>query len=184
MKESRSMSFLPLSSESKCICQTNQDLSNVIVSSRQFGACLMKAAALLASEKILTVRNVAVSDTIRSKRRKQICALHHKDLYCYQLTAQEIRDAVRTAFDPEYILEQCQNDIMSLKEGDNVTTIYDSSRATSIACFLSPALLYQATLEAIAIETFLDEQVRASAPRGSPWRSDPPRLWQSLQSID
>src|SRR5436309_1675716 len=27
---------------------------------------------------------------------------HHRELYRYQLTAQEIRDAVRSAFDPEY----------------------------------------------------------------------------------
>lgn len=41
---------------------------------------------------------------------------HHKELYRYQLTAQEIRDAVRAALDPEYTLEQCQSDLMSLKE--------------------------------------------------------------------
>jgi uncharacterized protein (TIGR02677 family) len=109
---------------------------------------------------------------------------HHKELYRYQLMAQEIRDAVRAAFDPEYTLEQCQNDLLSLKEWGNVTTIYDSSRATSIASFLSPALLYQATPEAIAIETFLDEQARASAARGSLRQGDLPRLWQALQSLD
>src|SRR5438128_8744046 len=73
---------------------------------------------------------------------------HHRELYRYQLTAQEVRDAVRAAFDPEYTLDQCQNDLAALKEWGNVTTIYDSSRATSIASFLSPALLYQATPEA------------------------------------
>jgi uncharacterized protein (TIGR02677 family) len=109
---------------------------------------------------------------------------HHRELYHYQLTAQEVRDAVRAAFDPEYTLEQCQNDLAALKEWGNVTTIYDSSRATSIASFLSPALLYQATPEAIAIETFLDEQMRASAARGALRQGDLPRLWQSLQLID
>ena len=109
---------------------------------------------------------------------------HHKELYRYQLTAQEIRDAVRDAFDTEYTLEQCQNDLAALKEWGNVTTIYDSSRATSIASFLSPALLYQATPEAIAIETFLEEQTRANAARGSLRQGDLPRLWQTLQSID
>jgi uncharacterized protein (TIGR02677 family) len=108
----------------------------------------------------------------------------HRELYRYQLTAQEIRDAVREAFDTEYTLEQCQNDLTSLKEWGNVTTIYDSSRATSIASFLSPALLYQATPEAVAVETFLDEQMRASAAKGSLRQSDLPRLWQSLQLID
>src|SRR6266568_6487971 len=90
----------------------------------------------------------------------------HRELYRYQLTAQEVRDALRTTFDSEYTLEQCQSDLDALKEWGNITTIYDSSRATSIASFKSPALLYQATPEAIAIETFLDEQTRASTGKG------------------
>src|SRR5712692_8190649 len=108
----------------------------------------------------------------------------HRDLYRYQLTAQEIRDAVRNTLDPEYTLEQCQNDLKALKDWGNVTTIYDSSRATSIASFLSPALLYQATPEAIAIETFLDEQTRANIGKGALRQSDLPRLWRSLQQLD
>ncbi|HEX9131892.1 MAG TPA: DUF2397 family protein, partial [Ktedonobacteraceae bacterium] len=109
---------------------------------------------------------------------------HHRELYRYQLTAQEVRDAVRTAFDPEYTLDQCQNDLAALREWGNVTTIYDSSRATSIASFLSPALLYQATPEAIAIETFLDEQTRANSGKGALRQGDLPYLWRSLQRLD
>src|SRR5437588_7228069 len=108
----------------------------------------------------------------------------HRDLYRYQLTAQEVRDAVRDIFDPEYTLDQCQNDLKALKDWGNITTIYDSSRATSIASFLSPALLYQATPEGIAIETFLDEQVRASMGRGALRQGDLPRLRASLQPLD
>src|SRR5438874_4620057 len=108
----------------------------------------------------------------------------HRELYRYQLTAQEVRDAVRASFDAEYTLEQCQNDLAALKEWGNVTTIYDSSRATSIASFLSPALLYQATPEAIAIETFLEEQTSANAAKGALRQGDLPRLWQSLLLID
>src|SRR5438552_4428971 len=108
----------------------------------------------------------------------------HRELYRYQLTAQEVRDAVRAAFDAEYTLEQCQNDLAALKEWGNVTTIYDSSRATSIASFLSPALLYQATPEAIAIETFLDEQTRANMGKGSLRQGDLPNLWKTLQLLD
>lgn len=108
----------------------------------------------------------------------------HRELYRYQLTALEIRDAVRTTLDPDYTLEQCQNDLAALKEWGNITTIYDPSRATSIASFLSPALLYQATPEAIAIETFLDEQNRASAMRGSLRQGDLPHLWTALQRLD
>src|SRR5437870_2469204 len=108
----------------------------------------------------------------------------HRELYRYQLTAQEVRDAVRETFDSEYTLEQCQNDLAALKEWGNVTTIYDSSRATSIASFLSPALLYQATPEAIAIETFLDEQTRAHSGKGALRHGDLPHLWRSLQQLD
>src|SRR5437764_6615837 len=108
----------------------------------------------------------------------------HRELYRYQLTAQEVRDAVRAILDPDYTLEQCQNDLAALKEWGNITTIYDSSRATSIASFLSPALLYQATPEAIAIETFLDEQTRASTGKGALRQSDLPRFWASLQLLD
>lgn len=108
----------------------------------------------------------------------------HRELYRYQLTAQEVRDAVRESFDPEYTLEQCQNDLASLKEWGNIITFYDSSRATSISSFLSPALLYQATPAAIAVETFLDEQARASANSGALRQGDLPRLWESLQKLD
>jgi len=108
----------------------------------------------------------------------------HRELYRYQLTAQEVRDAVRATLDADYTLEQCQNDLAALKEWGNVTTIYDSSRATSIASFLSPALLYQATPEGIAIETFLDEQARANMGKGSLRQGDLPHLWKSLQSLD
>src|SRR2546421_10762525 len=108
----------------------------------------------------------------------------HRDLYRYQLTAQEVRDTVRATIDTEYTLEQCQNDLAALKEWGNVTTIYDSSRATSIASFLSPALLYQATPEAIAIETFLDEQTRANSGKGALRQGDLPYLWRSLQRLD
>ncbi len=108
----------------------------------------------------------------------------HRELYRYQLTAQEVRDAVRATLDAEYTLEQCQNDLAALKEWGNITTIYDSSRATSIASFLSPALLYQATPEAVAIETFLDEQNRANMGKGALRQGDLPHLWKSLQALD
>ncbi|HVB75196.1 MAG TPA: TIGR02677 family protein [Ktedonobacteraceae bacterium] len=108
----------------------------------------------------------------------------HRELYRYQLTAQEVRDTVRATLEAEYTLEQCQNDLAALKEWGNITTIYDSSRATSIASFLAPALLYQATPEAIAIETFLDEQTRASTGKGALRQGDLSHLWQSLQSLD
>jgi uncharacterized protein (TIGR02677 family) len=118
------------------------------------------------------------------RRIMQIFLRHHRDLYHYQLTAQELRDEMRTSFDSEYTLEQCQNDLIALKDWGNLTTIYDSSRATSIASFLSPALLYQATPEAIALETFLAEQSRLTAAQGALRQGDLSRLWHALQAID
>src|SRR5260221_1643554 len=113
----------------------------------------------------------------------RFCFQCHRELYRYQLTAQEVRDAVRAALDADYTLEQCQNDLAALKEWGNVTTIYDSSRATSIASFLSPALLYQATPEAIAIETFPEEQTRANSGKGALRQGDLPHLWHALQRV-
>jgi uncharacterized protein (TIGR02677 family) len=108
----------------------------------------------------------------------------HRELYRYQLTAHEVRDGVRAILDPDYTLEQCQSDLAALKEWGNIITFYDSSRATSIASFLSPALLYQATPAAIAVETFLDEQARASANSGALRQGDLPRLWEALSRLD
>ena len=128
---------------------------------------------------------LTTSNRVRWYRVIMRVFLHaHRELYRYQLTAQEIRDTVRSTFDPEYNLEQCQNDLSALKEWGNISTMYDSSRATSIASFLSPALLYQATPEAIAIETFLEEQTRASAGKGSLRQGDIARLADSLQRLD
>ncbi len=104
--------------------------------------------------------------------------------YRYQLTDQEVRDAVRQTFDPEYTLEKCQTDLTALRDWGNLTVTYNSSRATSIASFRSPALLYQATAEAIAIETFLDEQARTITGSGALRQSDLPLLWETLRQLD
>ncbi len=142
-------------------------------------------SAFQLTERLPIFSYLVTSNRVRWYRLIMGTFLHqHRDLYHYQLTAQEIRDEIREAFDPEYTLEQCQNDLAALKEWGNLTTIYDSSRATSIASFLSPALLYQATPEAIAIETFLAEQTRITASNGALRQGDLSRLWSALQSID
>src|SRR5262249_10311672 len=104
--------------------------------------------------------------------------------YRYQLTDHEVRDAVRQSFDPEYTLDKCQADLAALRDWGNLTVTYNSSRATSIASFRSPALLYQATAEAIAIETFLDEQTRTMKLSGALRQSDLPLLWETLRQLD
>src|SRR5438034_5218591 len=146
---------------------------------------LTSASIFNLTDKLSIFSYLVNSNRIRWYRVIMRYFLHcHRELYRYQLTAQEVRDAVRASFDAEYTLEQCQNDLAALKEWGNVTTIYDSSRATSIASFLSPALLYQATPEAIAIETFLDEQTRANMGKGSLRQGDLPHLWKTLQELD
>ncbi len=104
--------------------------------------------------------------------------------YRYQLTDQEVRDAVQQSFDPDYTLEKCQTDLVALRDWGNLSVTYNSNRATSIASFRSPALLYQATPEAIAIETFLDEQARTIIRSGALRQSDLPLLWETLQQLD
>ena len=114
----------------------------------------------------------------------RIFAQHHRDLYRYQLAAQEIWEEVRHRFDPEYTLEKCQADLRSLEEWGNLITTYDASRHTSIASFRSPALLYQATPLAIAIESFLEEQRRLGSMAGALRQGDLAHLWDMLQSLD
>src|ERR1700730_13776557 len=53
--------------------------------------------------------------------------------YRHYVTEQEIRDAVHEILDTEYRVEQCKEDLEYLRQYDNITTIYDTNRATSIA---------------------------------------------------
>lgn len=114
----------------------------------------------------------------------RVFAQRHRELYRYQLTAQEVWEEVRQQFDPEYTLEKCQNDLRSLEEWGNLITTHDASRHTSIASFRSPALLYQATPLAIAIEGFLEEQRRLGSMTGALRQGDLARLWEMLQQLD
>lgn len=114
----------------------------------------------------------------------RVFAQRHRELYRYQLTAQEIWEEVRRQFDPEYSLEKCQTDLRSLEEWGNIITTHDASRHTSIASFRSPALLYQATPLAIAIEDFLEEQRRLGSMSGALRQGDLARLWEMLQQLD
>lgn len=114
----------------------------------------------------------------------RIFAQRHRELYRYQLAAQEIWEEVRRQFDPEYTLEKCQADLRSLEEWGNLITTYDASRHTSIASFRSPALLYQATPLAIAIETFLEEQRRLGSTSGALRQGDLAHLWEMLQNLN
>jgi uncharacterized protein (TIGR02677 family) len=114
----------------------------------------------------------------------RVFAQRHRELYRYQLTAQEVWEEVRRQFDPEYTLEKCQTDLRSLEDWGNIITTHDASRHTSIASFRSPALLYQATPLAIAIEGFLEEQRRLGSMAGALRQGDLARLWEMLQQLD
>ncbi len=176
--------------DNSAVVNGDQDRAFDMPETRMIGAGLMPEAISPSAVFQLTDRLPIFSYLVSSNRIRWYRVImrfffhSHRELYRYQLTAQEVRDEVRATLEAEYTLEQCQNDLAALKEWGNITTIYDSSRATSITSFLAPALLYQATPEAIAIETFLDEQMRASTGKGALRQGDLPHLWNSLQSLD
>lgn len=107
--------------------------------------------------------------------------------YRYQLTAQDVLDTLllsHTHAEQEYFLEACKNDLSRLVSWGNLTTLYDTSRVTTITDFRSPVLLYQATQEALAIENFLAEQAHLGASEGGLYQGDLPRIWDALQQLD
>jgi hypothetical protein len=110
--------------------------------------------------------------------------LQHQELYKYQLTALEVWEAVRDQFDATYTLEKCQNDLKALEEWGNLITTHDASRHTTIQSFRTPALLYQATPLAIAIEIFLQEQRRIGSALGSLRQGDLARLWEIFENLE
>ena len=113
--------------------------------------------------------------------------LQRSRAYRYQLTAQDVLDSLHTSQiygEQEYFLESCKNDLGRLVTWGNLTTLYDTSRVTTITDFRSPVLLYQATQEALAIENFLAEQARIGASEGGLYQGDLPRIWEALQQLD
>lgn len=104
--------------------------------------------------------------------------------YRYQLTADDILEAVRAVIKMEYSLEACKGDLERLVKWGNVTTLYDASRVTTIADFRSPVLRYQASPEALEIEAFLASHAHVGASEGGLFQGDLPHLWQALQHVD
>jgi uncharacterized protein (TIGR02677 family) len=103
--------------------------------------------------------------------------------YRYQLTAQDVMEAVREETQQEYHLEACKADLERLAKWGNLTTLYDTSRVTTIADFRSPILRYQATPEALAIEAFLASHVRIGTSEGGLSQGDLALLWESLEQV-
>ena len=104
--------------------------------------------------------------------------------YRYQLTAEDILEAVRDATKLEYHLEACKGDLDRLVKWGNLTTLYDTSRVTTIADFRSPILRYQASPEALEIEAFLANHAHAGASEGGLYQGDLPHLWEALQRVN
>lgn len=143
---------------------TNRGTGYPANESLQLQEGLSSTAAFNLTDRLQIFSYLVSSNRIRWYRViMRVFLQHHHDLYHYQLTAQEVRDAVRAALDPEYSLEQCQNDLAALKEWGNITTIYDSSRATSIASFLSPACSIKRRRKLSPLRRFLKSR-RASMP--------------------
>ncbi|GCE10822.1 TIGR02677 family protein [Tengunoibacter tsumagoiensis] len=125
-----------------------------------------------------------ISDRVDWYRSIMRIFLQRSREYRYQLTAQDVLDVLRTEATHEYTLEACRNDLARLVTWGNLSTLYDTSRVTTIADFRSPVLLYQATQEALAIEAFLAEQARIGASEGGLYQGDLPRLWEVLERLD
>lgn len=104
--------------------------------------------------------------------------------YRYQLTAQDVMEAVLEEMQQEYHLETCKTDLERLVKWGNLTTLYDTSRVSTIADFRSPILRYQAIPEALAIEAFLASHVHIGTSEGGLSQSDLSLLWRSLQQVD
>ncbi len=104
--------------------------------------------------------------------------------YRYQLTAQDVLDAVREETRQEYHLENCKADLESLVRWGNLTTLYDTGRVTTIADLRSPVLRYQATSEALEIEAFLASQAHIGASEGGLRQGDLPLLDELLRQLD
>lgn len=128
-----------------------------------------------------------ISDRIDWYRPIMRIFLQRSREYRYQLTAQDVLDSLHASQvhrEQEYYLETCKNDLSRLVSWGNLTTLYDTSRVTTITDFRSPVLLYQATQEALAIENFLAEQARIGASEGGLYQGDLPRIWEALQQLD
>ncbi|GCE30204.1 hypothetical protein KDA_56880 [Dictyobacter alpinus] len=104
--------------------------------------------------------------------------------YRYQLTAEDVVEAVRDDTKMEYHLDACKGDLDRLVKWGNLTTLYDTSRVTTIADFRSPILRYQASPEALEIEGFLASHAHVGASEGGLYQGDLPLLWQALQTVD
>jgi uncharacterized protein (TIGR02677 family) len=128
-----------------------------------------------------------ISDRINWYRSIMRIFLQRSREYRYQLTAQDVLESLSSSLPPgeqEYNLEACKNDLARLVSWGNLTTLYDTSRVTTITDFRSPILLYQATQEALAIETFLAEQAHIGASEGGLYQGDLSRIWEALQLLD
>jgi uncharacterized protein (TIGR02677 family) len=128
-----------------------------------------------------------ISDRIDWYRSIMRVFLQRSREYRYQLTAQDVLDSMHLSqpySEQEYYLETCKNDLNRLVSWGNLTTLYDTSRVTTITDFRSPVLLYQATQEALAIENFLAEQARIGASEGGLYQGDLPRIWDALQLLN
>lgn len=104
--------------------------------------------------------------------------------YRYQLSAQDVLDAVQQETRQEYHLENCKADLDSLVRWGNLTTLYDTARVTTIADLRSPVLRYQASFEALEIEAFLASHARIGASEGGLRQGDLPLLDELLRQLD
>lgn len=104
--------------------------------------------------------------------------------YRYQLSAQDVLEAVQQELRQAYHLENCKTDLESLVRWGNLTTLYDTGRVTTIADLRSPILRYQASSEALEIEAFLASHAHIGSSEGALRQGDLPLLDELLRQLD
>jgi uncharacterized protein (TIGR02677 family) len=114
----------------------------------------------------------------------QVLLQAHRD-YRTPLTEDAICQEVQQFLGLTYSLEQCINDLDTLKEWKNVTSYYDDNRLNTLESLLHHPQLYQATPAALLLEECISTIVQvASSTQGALHQSDLEQLFQLLQQLD
>ena len=138
----RAVSLLPLREPENLEVRADQEGSSSLAEGKQ-AATQGSAHNLVTAFKPfgpITLFNylTPISDRIDWYRSIMRIFLQRSREYRYQLTAQDVLDTVHMSQahgEQEYYLEACKNDLGRLVSWGNLTTLYDTSRVTTITDF-------------------------------------------------
>jgi uncharacterized protein (TIGR02677 family) len=103
--------------------------------------------------------------------------------YEEEVTLQEIYTFVKQTFDASYTLDICRQDLESLIAWGNISVFYDEDRFTSIEALRYSTATYRATVDALAVETFIEQQEQRGASQGGLRTEHLPHILQALERI-